>query len=152
MQYVARYAFLCYFFFAKIFICAIFHAFSISAAKTLFFLKIQISSLNNYFGRQSFDDICFNFTHLPNWMKSAMQRVDSWRESLWVNKERPRVPAGGVSCKWKLNEKQDSQSFSKNKERPRTPAGGVSCNWKMDFNKLASSKLRFRVRNYDRPT
>ena len=36
-------------------------------------------------------------SYLPNWMKSAMQRDDSCRESLCVNKERPRPPAGGVS-------------------------------------------------------
>ena len=37
-------------------------------------------------------------TDLPNWMKSAVQRGDSWRERRWVNKERPSPPGGGVNC------------------------------------------------------
>ena len=37
-------------------------------------------------------------TDLPNWMKSAVQRGDSWREMRWVNKERPSPPGGGVNC------------------------------------------------------
>ena len=51
-----------------------------------------------------------------------------------MNKERPRPPAGGVSCNWKFDENQESHGFSENKERARLPAGGVNCNWKLDEN------------------
>jgi len=57
---------------------------------------------------------------LPNWMKSAVQRGDSWREMRWVNKERPSPPGGGVNCRWQVPSPLVPEKDRRTGEGPRT--------------------------------